>query len=85
MDGKPPAVHIISLITQEVEKLRVEDRHNKVESVVRIGNDNEQRRFAVAYGVKLHFVGFHEFAQFPNIERGKPRTAGNQNAFCGLS
>ena len=34
-------------------------RHDKVESVVRIGNDNEQCRFAVAQSVKLHFVGFH--------------------------
>ena len=59
MNGKPAAVQIISLITQEVEKLRVEDRHNKIERIVRIRNDNEQCRFVVAYGVKLHFVGFH--------------------------
>ena len=70
MDGQPPSVHIISLITKQIEKLCVEDRHNKVKGVVGVGDNDKQSGFSIAYGVKLHFVGFHEVAQLLNVKGG---------------
>ena len=58
MNGEPSAVHVIRLITEQVKKLCVKNGYDKVESIVSIGNDNKQCHFAIAYGIKLHFVLF---------------------------
>lgn len=85
MDGEPPAVHVVRLITQEIEKLCVQDAHDKVEGVVGIGDDNEQRRFPVADGVQLHLVRFHQFPQLFDVKGGKAGTAGDEDGFCSLA
>ena len=48
MDGKPPIVDIIRLVTEQVKKLGVHNRHDKVEGIVGIRDNDEQRRLAVA-------------------------------------
>ena len=57
MDGQPAAVFIICLVAKQIEKLRVKNTHDKVKSIVGVADDNKQGGLAVAYGVKLHFVG----------------------------
>ena len=79
MDGQPPAVHVVGFVAQQVEKLCVKDRHDKVKGVVRVSDDNEQCRFLVAQCVKLHFVGFQKLPQLPYVKGGKPRPAGNED------
>jgi len=79
MDGQPAAVFIICLVAKQIEKLCVKNTHNKVKGIVGVANDNKQGGLTVAYGVKLHFIGFHKVAQFLNIKRSKPRTAGNED------
>ena len=81
MDGQPSAVEVVRFIAKKIEKLTVHERGDEIEGAVGIADDNEQRRLAVAERVKLQFVGFHEFAQLFDIERRKPRTAGNQDTF----
>ena len=79
MNRQSPAVHIICLVAKQIEKLRVKNTHNKVKGIVGVADDNKQCGLSVAYGVKLHFVGFHKVAQLLNIKRGKPRTTGNED------
>ena len=42
----------------------------KVKSVVGVADDDEKGGLSVAYGVKLHFVGFHKLPQLLNVEWG---------------
>ena len=70
MDRQPPAVEVIRLIVEQIEKLTIHEGGHEIESAVRVGNDNEQRRFAVAQGVKLQFVRFHQIPELFDIERG---------------
>ena len=47
MYGKPAAIHIICLVAQEVEKLRIHHGYNEVESVVRVGDNDKEGGFPV--------------------------------------
>ena len=51
MDGQPPTVHIISLFTQEVEKLGITHGNQKVKAVIRIPHNEKQRCFPVSQGI----------------------------------
>ena len=64
-DYKEAVADLIRLCgkTKEIEKLRVKNTHDKVKSIVGVADDNKQGGLAVAYGVKLHFVGFHKLPQ----------------------
>ena len=42
----------------------------KVKSIVGVADNDEKGGLSVAYGVKLHFVGFHKLPQFLNVEWG---------------
>lgn len=81
MDGQAPAVEVIGLVAEQIEKLAIHEGGHKVKGAVRIREDHEQRRFAVAQGVKLQFVRFHQVPELFYIKGGKPGPAGNQYAF----
>ena len=85
MIGKPSPVHIIGSVTKQVEKLRVHDRNDKIECVIRIGDDDEHRRLAVSQQIKFHFVIAHDLPQLSDIEWCQPCTAGNKYALGGLA
>ena len=85
MDGQLAAVHIVCLVAQQIEKLGVNHRNQKVEGAVRVRHDEEQRRFLIAHRVQLQFIVHGEVTQFLDVEGRKPGTAGNQDGFCGLS
>ena len=48
MIGEPSPVHIICSVTEQVEKLCVHDRNDKIEGIIRIGDDDEHRRLTVS-------------------------------------
>ena len=56
MHGQAPAVYVVRLFAQEVEKLSVDHADKEVERAVRIAHDEEQRRFAVMIAVETDFV-----------------------------
>ena len=74
----PPAVEIVGLVAEQVEKLAIHEGGHKVEGAVCITDDNEQRRLAVAQGVKLHLVCFHQITELFDIKGGKPGPAANK-------
>ena len=85
MHGQSPAVHIVRLIAQEVEKLGITHGNQEIEAVVRITHNEEQRRLLVAQRIQLHLVIRRQLAQFGDIEYRQPRAAGNQDAFGCLA
>ena len=85
MDRQPPAVHIVGLLSEEVEQLGVYHGNQEVEGAVRVGHDEEQRCFSVAQGVQFQFIVGGDFPQFCDVEGGQSGTTGNQNRLCGLA
>ena len=85
MHGQSPAVHIVRLIAQEVEKLGITHSNQEIKAIVRIAHNEEQRRLLVAQRIQLQFVIRRQLTQFGDIEHRQPRAAGNQNAFRRFS
>ena len=85
MHRKPPAVHVIRLFAQEVEKLGIAHGQQEVERIIRIGHDHEQRRFTISQSIQFQLVIGSQVAQLLNIEGSEARAAGNQNGFCCLA
>ena len=85
MDRQTPAVHIISLFTQQVEKLAVAHGDQEVEGIVRVAHDEEQRRLPVPKGVQLQLVVGGQIPQLLDVKGGKPCATGDQNGFRRLA
>ena len=81
MDGQPPAVEVIRLVAEQIEKLTIHEGGHEIESAVRIWQDHKQRRLLVAQGIQFQFVIFHQVPQLLDIEGSKPGTAGNEDGF----
>lgn len=43
MDGQSPMIHIVRPVTEQVKKLRIHDRHDKIERVIGVGDNDKQR------------------------------------------
>ena len=85
MDGQLSAVHIICLVAEQIKKLGVDHRNQKIEGAVRIRHDEEQSCFLITQRVQLQFIVHGEVPQFLDVEGGEPSTAGNKDGFCGLA
>ena len=85
MDGKPSVVNVICFVAEKVEELRIHDRHDEIEGVIGIGNNDEQRRLPVSDGVQFHLIVAHQLPQLCDVEGRKPCTAGNQNRLRGFA
>ena len=79
------AVHIIRFLAQQIEKLGIAERNEEVEGIVGVRHDDKQRGFSVTQGIKLKLVIGGQITQLLNVERGKARAAGDQDAFCCLA
>ena len=85
MNGKPPIVDIIRLIAEQVKKLGVHNRNDKVEGIVGIRDNDKQRRLAVADAIQLHLVVTHQLPQLRDVKRGEPCAAANQDRLGGFA
>ena len=81
MDRQAASVEVVRLVAQQIEKLGVHERRHEIEGAVRVREDDEQRRFAVAQGVQLQLVLRHEVPQFLNVKGRQAGAAANQYAF----
>ena len=79
MDRKPSAVHIVCLLTQQIEKLRVDHADQEVERAVRVTHDQEQRRLPVSDSIQLQLIVSCDLPKLPDIKGSKPCTAADQN------
>src|SRR5699024_5997730 len=56
MDRQPPAIYIVRLFAQEVEKLGVAHGNEEVKAIVRVAHNEKQSGFLVSQGVQLQLV-----------------------------
>ena len=68
MHGQAPAVHVIRLFAEQIEKLGVNHADEEIERAVRIAHDEEQRRLAVAQRVQLQFVIGQNLPKLRNVD-----------------
>ena len=80
LNGQPPAVHVVGLIAQQICELGLQNGNDKVKGRIGVAHNEEQRRFLISNGIKLHFVIRHQVAQLLDVKGCKPCTAGNQYA-----
>ena len=81
MNGKSASVHIIRLVAEKIEHLRIHNGTDKIEGVIRITDDHEQGCFSVSEGVQLQLIVAHQLSQLGNVKGGKSGTAANQDRF----
>ena len=77
MNGKPAAVHIVRLFTQQIEQLGVAKGNEEVEGIVGIRHDDEQSSLAITQGVQLQLVIGGQVTQLLNVKGSQPCAAGN--------
>ena len=85
MDRQLSAVHIICLVTEQIEKLGVDHADKEIERAVRIRHDKEQGCFSVAQLIQLQLIVHGRIPDFLDVKGRKAGTAGNQDGFCGLA
>ena len=85
MDGQAPAVNVVGLLAQKVEKLAVHHGNEEVKGAVRVGHDEEQRSFAVSQSVQRQLVAARDLAQLGDVEGSKASAAADQNRLGGLA
>ena len=69
MDRQPASVHIIRLITKQIEKLGIHDRHDQIKAIIRVAHNDKQGCLSVSQGVQFQLVIGCKFPQLCNVKR----------------
>ena len=64
MDRQPPAVYIVSLLAEQVKKLRIYHADKEVKGAVCIAHNQEQCGFSVAQSVQFQLIVGGDLPQF---------------------
>ncbi|GAA6505713.1 hypothetical protein K350107B32_21060 [Agathobaculum butyriciproducens] len=75
MDRQPAAIHIISLLTQQVEKLGVGHSDQKIHTVLGVAHYEEQCCLAISEGIQFQLI---IGGQVPNLLNVKNRGSGRR-------
>ena len=70
MDGQSPMIHIVRPVTEQVKKLRIHDRHDKIERVIGVGDNDKQRCLFIPNHIKLKFVIACQITQLLDVKGG---------------
>ena len=70
MNRQFTAILVICLVAQQIEKLGVDHRNQKIEGAVRVRHNEEQCRFLIAQRVQLQFIVHGEVTQLLDVEGG---------------
>ena len=81
MNRKPAMIHIIRLVTKQIKHLRVHNGHQKVEGIIRIGNNDKECRLFLSKPVEFQFIILCQFTQFLNVKWSKSCTTADKDAF----
>ena len=77
----PRIIHV----TEQIKKLCVHNRNNKIKGIIGIWNNNKQCCFPVTDQIQFQFVITHKLPQFRNIKGCESCTTTDQNRFCCLT
>ena len=85
MDREPSAIHIICLLTQQIEELSVDHGDQKIKGSIRIRHDQEQRSFPVPDGIQVQLVIGCDLPELLYIKDRQPCPTRNEDRLGGLS
>ena len=70
MDGQPAMIHIIRPVTEQIEKLRIHDRHDKIERVISIGDNDKQCCLFIPDHIQSQLVIACQVTQLLDVKEG---------------
>lgn len=85
MDRQPAAVHIIRLLTKQVEKLGVGHSDQKIHAVLGVAHYEEQRCLAISKGVQFQLVIGSQVPDLLNVKNRGPGRRADKDAFGCLT
>ena len=85
MVRQPAVIHIIRLVTEQVEQLGIHDGYNEVERIVGVGDDDKHCCPAIAQFIQFHLFIAHALSKLCDIKWYQPGPAGNQDRFRCLA
>ena len=87
MDRQPAAIHIIRLLTQQVEKLGVGHSNQKIHAILGIAHYEEQGCLAISEGVQFQLVIGSQVPDLLNVKNRGPGRRADKDTFgcftCG--
>lgn len=78
-------MHIVRPVTEQIKKLGIHDRYNKIKRIVRIGNNDKHSCPLISKHIQLHLIIACQLPQLRNVKGSKPGSAGNQNGLRRFS
>ena len=85
MYRKPSAIHIIRLLTQQVEKLGVGHSNQKIHAILGIAHYEEQGCLAISEGVQFQLVIGGQVPDLLNVKNRGPGRRADKDAFGCLT
>ena len=76
---------IIRFITKQVKELGVAHGNQEVKAIVCVAHYEEQSGSPVSQGIQFQLIVGRDLPQLRNVEHGKARATGNQDAFGGFA
>ena len=81
MAGQGPVVDLVGAVVEGLERLGVEQAHQKIEAVVVVGYDGVERTFLLSQSVEVHIVPVRDGLDLRQIEGGQPHSGGHEDRF----
>ncbi len=85
MDRQPAAIHIIRLLTQQVEKLGVGHSNQKIHAILGIAHYEEQGCLAISEGVQFQLVIGGQVPDLLNVKNRGPGRRADKDTFSCLT
>ena len=79
--GQGPVVDLVSAVIESLERLGVEQAHQKVKRLVVIWYDGVERTLPLPQGVEVHIVPVGDGLDLGQVEGGQPDSGGHKDGF----
>ena len=81
MAWQGPVVNLVGAVVEGLERLGVEQAHQKVKSRIVVRYDGVQRALLLSQGVEIHIVMVCDGLDLGQVEGGKPDGGGHEDRF----
>ena len=81
MAGQGPVVDLIRAVVEGLERLGVEQAHQKIERLIVVRYDGVQRALPLPQGVEIHIIPVGDGLDLGQVEGGQPDSGGHQDRF----
>ena len=81
MAWQRPVVDLVGAVVQRLERLGVQQAHQKVKRLVVVWDDGVQCALLLAQGVEVHIVPVGDGLDLGQVEGSQPHGGGHQDRF----